>query len=74
MSAKTRTLNKLISNIEAAVSQSETLTLNSAAHQTSASSANVIRTCVKPLISSARACSRVMACCCSFIVRIEDII
>src|ERR1700687_4719782 len=74
ISVNARTVNKLNSSTAAAVSQSETWTLIRAAHQTSASDANVVRTCVNPLKLSALACPRIIACFCSLIRSIDDTI
>src|ERR1700731_3313410 len=72
ISAKTRKVNKLISNTAATVSQWETWTLNRATHQRSARDANVVRTCVNALTLSAWVCRRMMACFCSFMRSIDD--
>ena len=74
ISAKTRKVNKLISNTAATVSQRETSTLNTATHQRSARDANVVRTCVNPLTLSDWACRRMMARFCSFMRPIDDTI
>src|ERR1700730_17242236 len=74
ISAKTRKVNKLISNTAATVSQWDTSTVNPATHQRNARDANVVRTCVNPLTLSAWVCRRMMARFCSFMSRIDDTI
>src|SRR5262245_49041079 len=74
ISVNTRKENKLISNAAATVSQRETATLDTAAHQRAARNAKVDRTWANPLILLAWACRRMMVRFCSFIRQTDDTI